>query len=265
MTQVVPEHVARAKLSSSGSASSTGSTTNNITNRKDKNRPHRSNSATLSTISVTCDTDTSIRSKTSRYQSTTSNPTKTIPIPTTNHNNVSLSHSSTTLMNVSINPPPTSFHNNHNHPYKSSGNSSSSMSTSLTTTSGMNIIHERLPLSSTMSTSSIPSRYLTRNSMSMGIGSANHAGGGAGSTLSTRSLSNKYKAASFDEHHRTSQSRGIGRSVLEHLVFVFPENVRRMLTGPKKYNLKIEQRTFFFFSVLFKQMSYVWFCFSSLF
>src|ERR1700737_3127685 len=59
MTQVVPEHVARAKLD--------GSTNNNSTrNRKENNstqkkRPQRSNSATLSGISVTCDTDTSVR------------------------------------------------------------------------------------------------------------------------------------------------------------------------------------------------------------
>ncbi|CAF4929106.1 unnamed protein product, partial [Rotaria socialis] len=40
-------------------------------------------------------------------------------------------------------------------------------------------------------------------------------------------LSIKHKSTSFDDHRST---RGIGRSVLEHLVFVFPENVRRILS-----------------------------------
>ncbi|CAF4909402.1 unnamed protein product, partial [Rotaria socialis] len=70
----------------------------------------------------------------------------------------------------------------------------------------------------------------------------------AGTIVSTKSLSNKHKSSSLDDdnynhHHRhqhhqrnnrTSQNRRIGRSVLEHLVFVFPENVRRILTGTKK-------------------------------
>ena len=226
MTQVVPEHVARAKIGSGGSPSSSGggsSTTNN--NSTYRNRAQRSTSATLSTISVTCDTDTSIRSRQSRHQQSPARQTLI------SNKNMSTSQSSTALTNTSINPLPTSFRNHRQ--YKSSGNSSSSISTSLTTASGMNIIHEKSLLNSAASTTSIPNKNSTRNS-----GDAGGGGGAAcamgGSTISTKSFSNKYKASSFDEHHRPSQNRGIGKSVLEHLVFVFPENVRRMLTGPKK-------------------------------
>jgi hypothetical protein len=229
MTQVVPEHVARAKLGSGGSNSSSGGNTNN-TIRKDNNstsktRIQRSNSATLSTISVTCDTDTSIRSRNTRYQQS---PSKKTLI--TNINKIPTSRSSSGLMNVSVNPPPTSFRNYHQ--YKSSGNSSSSMSTSLTTASGMNIIHEKSTLSSSASTISMPNKHLIKNTGGGGAGSG--AGAVGGTTISTKSLSNKHKAMSFDDHHRANQNRRIGKSVLEHLVFVFPENVRRMLAGPKK-------------------------------
>jgi hypothetical protein len=214
MTQVVPEHVARAKIGSNGNGN--GNTNNNV--RKDNNNSYknciqRSNSATLSTISVTCDTDTSIRSRYHRHQP--SSPKKAL--------------TSNALKNVSVNPPPTSFRNHHQ--YKSSGNSSSSMSTSLTTTSEMNIIHEKSTLNSSTSTISIPNKHSIRNP---------GGGGGVacaidGSTISTKGLSNRHKATSFDErHHRTNQNRGLRKSVLEHLVFVFPENVRRMLAGPKK-------------------------------
>jgi hypothetical protein len=218
MTQVVPEHVARAKVASDGH----GNINNNV--RKDnnptlKNRIQRSNSATLSTISVTCDTDTSTRPRNTRHQQS---PSKKAVI---SNNNIATSHSSSTLTNVSMNPPPTSFRNHYQ--YKPSGNSSSSLSTSLTTTSGMNIIHEKATLSSSSSTIAIPNKHLIKN--------AGGAGAVGGSALSTKSLSNKHKATSFDDHHhRSNQNRGIGKSVLEHLVFVFPENVRRMLTGPKK-------------------------------
>jgi hypothetical protein len=224
MTQVVPEHVARAKVNSNGSGS--GNTNNNNV-RKDNSNSHqkriqRSNSATLSTISVTCDTDTSIRPRYNRHQP--SSPSK----------KGLTSHSSNALKNSSVNPPPTSFRNHHQ--YKSSGNSSSSMSTSLTTASEMNIIHEKATLNSSTSTISIPNKHLIRNSGGGGGGGVGGVtGASGGSTISTKSLSNRHKATSFDDrHHRTNQNRGIRKSVLEHLVFVFPENVRRMLAGPKK-------------------------------
>jgi hypothetical protein len=228
MTQVVPEHVARAKLGSSGSGSgSSGTSNSNVrkgNNSTRKNQLQRSNSATLSTISVTCDTDIPIRSHNTRQQQSSSKKALI------SNNNIATSHSSTGLMNVSVNPPPASFRNHHQ--YKSSGNSSSSMSTSLTTASGMNIIDEKSTLSSPASTISIPNKHLIK---SPGRGGEAGAGAVGGSAISTKSLSNKHKATSFDDyHHRPSQNRGIGRSVLEHLVFVFPENVRRMLTGPKK-------------------------------
>ena len=204
MTQVVPEHVARAKPGG---------------NNTHKNRTQRSNSATLSTISVTCDTDTSTRSRQVRQQQS---PTKK---PLISNNNMATSHSSSALMNATVNPPPTSFRNHHQ--YKSSGNSSSSMSTSLTTTSGMNIIHEKSAMTSSTSTTSIPNKHLNKN--------AAGASASGVAAISTKSFYSKQKATSFDENHRrSSQSRGVGKSVLEHLVFVFPENVRRMLAGPKK-------------------------------
>ncbi len=223
MTQVVPEHVARAKPGSNGNGN--GNTNNNVrkdnNNTYNKNRAQRSNSATLSTISVTCDTDTSIRSRYNRHQPSTSKKALT------SNNNIATSHSSSALKNVSVNPAPTSFRNHHQ--YKSSGNSSSSMSTSLTTTSDMNIIHEKSTLNSSASSISILDKHLVRNPGGGGVGAI------GGSIISTKSLSNRHKATSFDDrHHRANQSRGIGRSVLEHLVFVFPENVRRMLSGPKK-------------------------------
>ncbi len=222
MTQVVPEHVARAKLAS-------GSSNTGNTNSTYKNRLQRSNSATLSTISVTCDTDTSIRPRNTRPQQS---PTKKSHLSTTTTNNLTASRSSTALMNVSVNPLPTSVRNHQQ--YKSSGNSSSSMSTSLTSTSGMNIIHEKSPLSSSASAISIQNKHLIKN---LGAGGGG-AGAVGGSSISSKSLSNKHKATSFDDHHhhhhRTNQGRGLGKSVLEHLVFVFPENVRKMLTGPKK-------------------------------
>lgn len=222
MTQVVPEQIARAKLGSSANVN------NNV--RKDntssfKNQIQRSNSATLSTISVTCDTDTSIRSRSNRPQQTS--PKK----PLNSKTNLATSHSSTALTHHSVNPSPTSFRNNHHHhhQYKSSGSNLSTMSTSLTTTSGMNTFHEKSRMNSSASTLTIANKHLIKTPAG-GLS----AGAVGGSVLSTKSLSNKYKASSFDDHHRTNQNRGFGKSVLEHLVFVFPENVRKMLTGPKK-------------------------------
>lgn len=49
--------------------------------------------------------------------------------------------------------------------------------------------------------------------------------------LTRKRLSIKHKSTSFDEHRPVPM---IGKSVLAHLVFVFPENVRRILAGSKK-------------------------------
>ena len=69
---------------------------------------------------------------------------------------------------------------------------------------------------------SIPNKHLIKTTTT----------GAAGGTLASgKNLSMKHKSASFDDHRST---RGVGKSVLEHLVFVFPENVRRILSGPKK-------------------------------
>ncbi len=199
MTQVVPEHVARAKL---GGGNNNSRKENNSTQ---KTRPQRSNSATLSTISVTCDTDTSIRGRNTRPQQSPSNQSS-IMFNTTN--NMAASHSTSALTNVSI-VPPSSFSNHHR------------PKTSMSTSSDMNIVHEKANLAASASTMSIPNKHLIKTT----------TGAVGGALTSTKSLSIKHKSTSFDDHRST---RGIGKSVLEHLVFVFPENVRRILSGPKK-------------------------------
>jgi hypothetical protein len=221
MTQVVPEHVARAKLGSGGN-----SNIQKENNSIQKTRPQRSNSATLSTISVTCDTDTSIRSRNTRHQQSPS--TKGVTSNKNTKNDIAASHSSSALIHVSVNPSPTTSFRNH-YQSESSGKSSSSIPTSLTTTSGMNIIHEKSTMSLSASTASIPNKH------SIKTGGGGGEGAVGGTAIPTKSFSHRQKTESLDDsHHRTTQTRGIGKSVLEHLVFVFPENVRRMLTGPKK-------------------------------
>ena len=206
MTQVVPEHVARAKLSDGGNNN------NNNNSRKENNstqktRPQRSNSATLSTISVTCETDTSVKSSRSHPQASSSKQSS-IMFNTTN--NIATSHSTSALTNVST-IPPASFHNHHQQQRK----------TSISASSDMNIVHEKVNLIASASTMSIPNKHLIKTT----------TGATGGPLASTKSLSIKHKSTSFDDHRST---RGIGKSVLEHLVFVFPENVRRILAGPKK-------------------------------
>ena len=49
--------------------------------------------------------------------------------------------------------------------------------------------------------------------------------------LTRKHPSIKHKSTPFDEHRSAPM---ISKSVLEHLVFVFPENVRRILAGSKK-------------------------------
>lgn len=201
MTQVVPEHVARAKV-----------TSGNTNSRKDnsssqKARSQRSNSATLSAISVTCDTDTSVRARNTRPQQ--SSTKKTTNIFTTT-NNIATSRSTSALTNTSVIP--SSSFTNYQQPPK----------TSMSTSSEINITHEKPNITSSASTMSIPNRHMIKA-----------ASGAVGGTVltSTKSLSINHKSTSFDDHRST---RGIGKSVLEHLVFVFPENVRRILAGPKK-------------------------------
>ncbi len=200
MTQVVPEHVARAKLG--GGENDNSQKENNSTQNR---LPQRSNSATLSTISVVCDTDTSIRSRPEQP------PTKKSSIMFNTTNNIAASHSTSALTNVSI-IRPSSFSNHHHH--------QQSRETSISTSSEMNIVHEKSHL--TASTMSIPNKHSIKTTTTAVVG---------GTLTSTKNLSMKHKSTSFDDHRST---RGIGRSVLEHLVFVFPENVRRILAGPKK-------------------------------
>ena len=221
MTQVVPEHVARAKLGGNNGSNPLRKESNST----HSSRPQRSNSATLSSISVTCDTDTSIRSRNTRRDPSPAKKASGVSSRTST-NSMAASQSTSTLIHVTTNPPPTSFHN---HSQKSgtataagaaASSSPSSLPTSLTTASGMNIIHERSAIASSISTTSMPNRPLFKVT-----------GGAVGGS---KTLSTKHKTASFDDHPRSTQTRGIGKSVLEHLVFVFPENVRKMLAGPKK-------------------------------
>ena len=191
MTQVVPEHMARAKLA--GNEPSSGS-------RKD--RPQRSNSATLSTISVTCDTDTSLRSRQSRSQQSPAKLSSLTIDPS--------KHSASSLTSVSVNPP-LSFYNH------------TSRKSSMSTSAEMQRAYERSHLTSSTSAMSIPHQHRTM------ITTAGASGGGL--SVSAKNLSLKHKSSSLDDHRST---RGISKSVLEHLVFVFPENVRRILIGPKK-------------------------------
>lgn len=214
MTQVVPEHVARAKL---GGGNNNNSRKEN--NSTQKPRPQRSNSATLSTISVTCDTDTSIRGRNTRPQQQQS-PAKKSSIMFNTTNNIASSHSASALTTSSSAAgggsivPPNSFSNHQQR------------KTSMSTSSDMNIVHEKTNLTTSASTMSIPNKHLIKTTAAAAAAAA-----GGGALTSTKSLSIKHKSTSFDDHRST---RGIGKSVLEHLVFVFPENVRRILGGPKK-------------------------------
>lgn len=212
MTQVVPEHVARAKLTSENGDPNVRKENNST----QKTRPQRSNSATLSTISVTCDTDTSIRSRGSRPKPVVTPSKKPSNIfHTTNNNlNMSSSNSASALTNVSVVAP--------NFLVKNSSQQQRQTSTSMA--SNMNIIHDKTRSNLSASTMSIPNKHLNRNQATtmMASGSA---------FSSAKNLSMKHKSTSLDDHR---SARGIGKSVLEHLVFVFPENVRRILAGPKK-------------------------------
>lgn len=200
MTQVVPEHVARAKVVSGN----TNSRKENSSTQK--NRAQRSNSATLSAISVTCDTDSmSNRPRTTRPPQSSSSKKSSMMFTTTN--NIASSHSTLALSNVSA-MPSTTF-NNHQQ-----------RKTSMSTACDINTIHEKCNLVSSASTMSIPNKHLTKTTS-----------GAAAGLPSAKALSINHKSTSFDDHRST---RGIGKSVLEHLVFVFPENVRRILAGPKK-------------------------------
>lgn len=205
MTQVVPEHVARAQLGGSG----------NLNSHKEIHstptvRPQRSNSATISAITVTCDTDeTSNKSPHSPSQLSPSK-SSSIRFPTTHH--MGTSHSASTLTNLSILSP-------------CSLNNHQQRQTSMSTSSDMNIVHEKGNSSASASTMSIPNKHFIKTTTTTTTATA------GGTSASTKALSIKHKSTSLDDHRST---RTIGKSVLEHLVFVFPENVRRILAGPKK-------------------------------
>ncbi|CAF3996340.1 unnamed protein product [Rotaria magnacalcarata] len=245
MTQVVPEHLARAKLSNNvnNNNNNNNNNTRRETNSTYKNRTHRSIPATSSAISVTCDSDTILKSSNTSHQQ--SLPSKKLSPITKNH--ISTSYSSSALMSATVHSPPTLSRNHRR--YESNGSSASSMSTNLATSSGINIAHEKLTLTSSISTISISNNRHLRKST--GAGSEGAAGG---KILSTKSLSNKHKSSSLDDdnynhhhhrhhqhNHRTSQNRRSGKSVLEHLVFVFPENVRRILTGTKNLTVRSDE------------------------
>ena len=210
MTQVVPEHVARAKLGGSG----------NLHSRKENNstqkaRTQRSNSATLSTISVTCDTDTSSKSRHSRPQLS---PSKASSIMFNTTNNIATSHSASALTNFSILP-------------SCSLSNHQQRKTSMSTSSDTNIVHQKSNSSASASTMSIPNKHFIKTTATSAVAVAATATTAGGTSASAKALSIKHKSTSFDDHRST---RAIGKSVLEHLVFVFPENVRRILAGPKK-------------------------------
>ncbi|CAF3482359.1 unnamed protein product [Rotaria socialis] len=208
MTQVVPEHVARAKIANG----------NNNTRKENsaiqKTRSQRSNSATLSAISVTCDTDSS-SSRPRKTSRPTQSTTKKSSVVFTTTNNLATSHSASALSNVSIMPP--SSLGNHQ-PRK----------TSTATACEINIINEKANIVSSASAMSIPNKHF--------ITTTSSANGEA--LPAANVLSIKHKSTSFDDHRST---RGIGRSVLEHLVFVFPENVRRILSGPKNLTVRSDE------------------------
>ncbi|CAF5179627.1 unnamed protein product [Rotaria magnacalcarata] len=204
MTQVVPERVARAKVANGNN--------NNNNSRKEnsaiqKTRSQRSNSATLSAISVTCDTD-SLSARPPNTSRPTQSTTKKSSMIFTTTNNIVASHSASALSNVSIMSP--SSLGNHQ-PRKSSK----------PTACEINIINEKSNIVSSASTMSIPNKHF--------ITTASSAIEGA--LPAAKALSIKHKSTLFDDHRST---RGVGKTVLEHLVFVFPENVRRLLSGPKK-------------------------------
>ncbi|CAF0813813.1 unnamed protein product [Rotaria sordida] len=219
MTQVVPEHVARAKVISGNNNSRKDKSTSQ------KSRSQRSNSATLSAISVTCDTDTSIRPRNNNRPQQPSS-TKKSSLMFTASNNIAASRSTSALTNVSITPP---------NPFNNQQQQQQQRKTSMSTACEINIIHEKPNIISSASTMSIPNKHLIKTTTT----TTTTTTGAVGGTLSSaKSLSIKHKSTSFDDHRST---RGIGKSVLEHLVFVFPENVRRILAGPKNLTVRTDE------------------------
>ena len=114
-------------------------------------------------------------------------------------------------MNDSIHSTTKSFHHHH-HRHKSNRNSTSSMSKYLLT-----------------ATISMPNKHLSKRS---------EDDAARATTKSTKNLSNKHKAISFEDdcHHYLcpNQDQRNGKSVLECHVFTLPENIQRMSTGSKK-------------------------------
>ena len=111
-------------------------------------------------------------------------------------------------MNDSIHSSTKLFHRRH----KSNGNSTSSMSKYLLT-----------------ATISVPNKHLSKRS---------EEDAARETTKSIKNLSNKHKTISLeDDCHqrlRPNQNRRNGKSVLEYLIFILPENIQQMSTESKK-------------------------------
>ena len=187
ITQIVPEHITRAKIAGENSNVCKDSRS------EQKHRSQRSSSTTLRAISVACDADTSIGPRNTRLQQSASNKSATL----TTANNITSSHSISPLTNAAVIP--SCSLDNHE----------------------MNITHEKSNKISSTSTTSIPNKpWMTTTT------------GAYGATLeSAKPVAIEHRLTSFDGHRST---RDPAKSVLEHLVLVFPEIIRRIQSGPEK-------------------------------
>ena len=88
---------------------------------------------------------------------------------------------------------------------------------------------EEFNLTTSTSTMSITNNHLIKTTPTMRTTTATSHD--QSKYLTRKHPSIKKKSAPFDEHRSAPM---LGKSVLEHLVFVFPENVRRLLAGSKK-------------------------------
>ena len=182
-----------------------------------KLRFQRSNSATLSSISIACDTDAAL-------------PLPSRPPPSQSRPLTISAQKSTIMANTTNNAPAAaSSAPGMSNPINSSG-AHRQQKPSIPTTSPGNIGHEKFNLTTSTSTVSIANKHLIKTTSGDNMLAAS-ATAHVGESASAKNLSLKKKSTSFDDHR---SARALGKSVLEHLVFVFPENVRRILTGPKK-------------------------------
>ena len=173
-------------------------------------RTHRSNSATLSTISLACDTDTAMSPAApgqSRPSTTCAEKSSIMTNATNNTNSIPDISNPISLLGADRQP-----------------------KASMPTTSTGNIGHEKFNMPASTSTVSIANKHLIKTTSGDNMATASGTAH-ARDLPSAKNLSLKKKSTSFDDHR---SARALGKSVLEHLVFVFPENVRRILTGPKK-------------------------------